>query len=127
MVDNLSKIEHIVVLMLENRSFDHMLGYVRLEAHRNDIDGLTGEEVNLHGGATFKTRHLDKTVFPHDPCHRSECVRNQLADNNGGFVRDFAKVDPNDPGSIMGYYNASDYQPNHVWRRTQARRWTDTW
>jgi phospholipase C len=108
MVDNLSKIEHIVVLMLENRSFDHMLGYLRLEAHRNDIDGLTGEEVNLHGGATFKTRHLDKTVFPHDPCHRSECVRNQLADNNGGFVRDFAKVDPNDPGSIMGYYNASD-------------------
>jgi phospholipase C len=25
---NLAKVEHIVVLMLENRSFDHMLGYL---------------------------------------------------------------------------------------------------
>ena len=27
---NLEKIEHIVVLMMENRSFDHMLGYLKL-------------------------------------------------------------------------------------------------
>lgn len=33
-------IEHIVVLMLENRSFDHMLGYLDLP----NIDGLTGNE-----------------------------------------------------------------------------------
>ena len=26
------KIDHIVVLMIENRSFDHMLGYLSLEA-----------------------------------------------------------------------------------------------
>ena len=25
---NLEKVDHIVVLMLENRSFDHMLGYL---------------------------------------------------------------------------------------------------
>jgi len=37
---NLEKIEHIVVLMLENRSFDHMLGYLSLEGGRDDIDGL---------------------------------------------------------------------------------------
>jgi phospholipase C len=37
---NLDKIEHIVVLMLENRSFDHMLGYLSLEAGRSDVDGL---------------------------------------------------------------------------------------
>src|SRR6266849_461148 len=29
MDDNLGKIDHIVVMMLENRSFDHMLGYLR--------------------------------------------------------------------------------------------------
>jgi len=28
---NLEKVDHIVVLMLENRSFDHMLGYLSLE------------------------------------------------------------------------------------------------
>ena len=32
--DNLNKIEHIVVLMMENRSFDHMLGYLNLENGR---------------------------------------------------------------------------------------------
>ena len=41
--ENLAKIEHIVVLMLENRSFDHMLGYLSLEAGRSDIDGLKPE------------------------------------------------------------------------------------
>ena len=28
---NLEKVDHIVVLMLENRSVDHMLGYLSLE------------------------------------------------------------------------------------------------
>src|SRR5271168_591251 len=47
----LSSINHIVVLMLENRSFDHMLGF--LYAASNNIspagqpfDGLTGAESN---------------------------------------------------------------------------------
>jgi len=39
-LENLQKIEHIVVLMLENRSFDHMLGYLSLEGGRDDVDGL---------------------------------------------------------------------------------------
>ena len=38
------KIEHIVVLMLENRSFDCMLG--KLYPAGLDFDGLTGEETN---------------------------------------------------------------------------------
>ena len=37
-------IEHVVVLMLENRSFDHMLGY--LKAGHYPIEGLTGDESN---------------------------------------------------------------------------------
>jgi phospholipase C len=39
-------IDHIVVLMLENRSFDHMLGYLSREGGRKDIHGLTGNESN---------------------------------------------------------------------------------
>jgi phospholipase C len=35
------RIEHVVVLMLENRSFDHMLGY------HAGVNGLTGKEFNL--------------------------------------------------------------------------------
>ena len=30
-MSDLEKVDHIVVLMLENRSFDHMLGYLSLE------------------------------------------------------------------------------------------------
>src|SRR5690348_9701886 len=39
--DNLQKIDKIIVLLMENRSFDHMLGYLRLEGNRNDVEGLT--------------------------------------------------------------------------------------
>lgn len=35
------RIDHVVVLMLENRSFDHLLGF------RSGVDGLTGKEFNL--------------------------------------------------------------------------------
>ncbi|MFB3148801.1 MAG: alkaline phosphatase family protein, partial [Thermodesulfobacteriota bacterium] len=42
MPNNLNKIKHIVVLMLENRSFDHMLGYLSLKKGRTNVDGLTG-------------------------------------------------------------------------------------
>ena len=34
-------IEHVVVLMLENRSFDHVFGY------RSGVEGLKGNEFNL--------------------------------------------------------------------------------
>jgi len=40
----LQKLEHIVVLMLENRSFDHMLGALKAQDPR--INGLTGNESN---------------------------------------------------------------------------------
>ncbi len=34
-------IEHVIVLMMENRSFDHLLGY------RQGVEGLSGKEFNL--------------------------------------------------------------------------------
>ncbi len=36
--------DHLVVLMLENRSFDHMLGFLKSAEYR--VDGLTGAETN---------------------------------------------------------------------------------
>ncbi len=51
MVNQLSRIDHIVHLMLENRSFDHMLGFLYADSGNRspsgqDFDGLTGEEWN---------------------------------------------------------------------------------
>ena len=38
---NLDLIKTIVVVMMENRSFDHLLGYLCLEPfNRNDVEGL---------------------------------------------------------------------------------------
>ena len=38
------KIEHLVVLMMENRSFDHMVGFLKSPSW--PIDGLDGTETN---------------------------------------------------------------------------------
>ena len=52
-VAQLQGVEHIVVVMLENRSFDHMLGYLSLPPEqggkaRANIDGLKGPDVNVN-------------------------------------------------------------------------------
>ena len=45
----LTAVNHVVVLMLENRSFDHMLGYLYADAGNvspsgQPFEGLTGNE-----------------------------------------------------------------------------------
>ncbi len=41
-----SPIEHIVVLTMENRSFDHMLGFLPRTGNLSNLDGLIGNESN---------------------------------------------------------------------------------
>src|ERR671922_50580 len=42
----LRAVKHIVVLMMENRSFDHMLGYLKTDG-MPEVNGLNGDEFNL--------------------------------------------------------------------------------
>jgi phospholipase C len=111
-IANLSKIDHVVVLMMENRSFDHMLGYLTLEGGRADVDGLKRTMSNRHAGRVHRVRHLDtrRLTKAQDPCHSGKCVAEQMRDRNGGFVSNFAATRPEggDPGVVMGYYNGSD-------------------
>src|SRR3954453_16596173 len=53
-VEALGRIEHIVVLMQENRSFDQMLGYLRLSGRRPALEGLEGGMANLYEDQTGK-------------------------------------------------------------------------
>ena len=73
----LEKIDHIVVLMLENRSFDHMLGYLSLEGGRDDVDGLRGGFANEHDGRGYPVHHLGDArrspMIPITPPPRSTC------------------------------------------------------
>ncbi len=95
--------------MLENRSFDHMLGYLKLEGGNPDVDGLDAGMSNPHGGKPFLVHRLQETVFKNDPGHSSAAVEQQLSNDNGGFVTNYAERHPeDDPGLIMGYHNGSD-------------------
>ncbi|MDQ2855256.1 MAG: hypothetical protein M3R68_02920 [Acidobacteriota bacterium] len=108
-VANLDKIEHIVVLMLENRSFDHILGYLTLENGRTDVDGLTKDMHNDFDGVVFPPKQRTNTAFgdKQDPCHAGACVTEQLQNGNGGFVSNYVHNYPTDPERDlpMNYYN----------------------
>lgn len=78
-------IENIVVLLMENRSFDHMLG--RLPG----VDGLTREMHNLdtEGNPVYAHRAKDMMITIGDPHHgREESVAQYKEGTNGGFVAD---------------------------------------
>ena len=71
-----AKIEHVVVAMLENRAFDHMLGWMSRGGPQGDtrVDGLTGKECNLknlsnpsEGSICVNDQALDHC--PYDPNH----------------------------------------------------------
>jgi phospholipase C len=113
--DNLQKIDHIVVVMLENRSFDHMLGYLSLSGRRPDIDGLRPGLANQYQGRTFPVHHLDETALGIDPDHSSAAIDTQVADGEmSGFVASAAAtlaerdIEDGHPGCVMGYYDSAD-------------------
>ncbi len=112
---NLEKIDTIVVVMLENRSFDQMLGYLSLEKGRHDIDGLQAEFENEHAGHHYPVHHLKSTRVSEDPDHSADAVDEQLGDGRmDGFVAscDAAlrsrRIRDGDPAVVMGYYNGAD-------------------
>ena len=81
---NLEKIDTIVVVMLENRSFDHMLGYLSLERGRRDIDGLRAEFENEHAGRRYPVHHLESTRVREDPDHSADAVDVQIGTKRSG-------------------------------------------
>src|SRR5262249_39113808 len=86
----LAGIEHLVVLVMEHRSFDHVLGALSLDATypgRATVDGLKGTE------STPGPSGEDVTVFkmtnftPEDPPHNWGASHVQFNDGkNDGFV-----------------------------------------
>jgi phospholipase C len=106
---NLGKVDHLVVLMMENRSFDHMLGHLAMDGRR-EVDGLRGTETNPFDGATFPVFPLETTVFCDDPGHNGSDVDEQIAGGMKGFVANFAaqpKREQESPGRVMGFHTAA--------------------
>ena len=101
-VELLAHVETIVVLCMENRSFDHYLGSLRLIEGRGDVDGLTGSETNPTGGNVAVPVHVLSDFTPADPPHDWNACHAQWHDGaNDGFVRAHAGGSETD---VMGYY-----------------------
>src|ERR1700730_11753955 len=97
--------DHLVVLMLENRSFDHMLGFLKSAEYQ--IDGLTGSETNpsADGGSDFRVspNAVAAGDLTPDPGHDFEDVNVQIFGDirvapsaiplMKGFVRNYATID----------------------------------
>lgn len=123
-------VEHVFVLVLENRAFDHMLGFSGIEGtdaqsgQPTRINGLHGSESNSYNGATYTVQRGADWVMPVDPGHEFVDVLEQLcgpgasypsggaypAINCSGFVASYAascaadQKPGEDPGEIMKCY-----------------------
>jgi phospholipase C len=134
MAGQLDAIEHVVVLMLENRSFDQMLGFLYEDAGNRSpsgqaFDGLTGRESNPDSnGNPVPVRRLT-SADPHpyfqpgsDPGEGYQATNSQLFGSmtppspavatNDGFVADFAYT--------LGWENKSPRWKSQVMAGTTA-------
>src|SRR5205085_12669708 len=120
------RIKHVFVVMLENRSFDHMLGLSNIHGidavsgQPTTLDGLNARNdwnLDLHGNKVYASSPADWNML-YDPDHEFNDVKEQLCGaegnypriNNSGFVISYSKIDPANPGEIMKCY-APDQLP----------------
>lgn len=86
--------KHLVVLMMENRSFDHMLGYLKSGTY--PIDGLDGDETNVSadGGPAIRVSPNARSVqdLNPDPSHEFPDINFQIFSNAQGQDTGQAKM-----------------------------------
>ncbi|MDH6244438.1 alkaline phosphatase family protein [Mycobacterium sp. OTB74] len=89
----LDSIDHVILLMLENRSFDHMLGY--LYPKSSNFDGLDGTESNrdLTGAVV--------SVYPITP-DKENAYYYPLANPAEGFIATNEQLFSTDPAPASG-------------------------
>lgn len=115
----MNAIQHFIVLMLENQSFDRLLGYLELDAPGHRIEGLSGTESNPlappHDMTPVPVAMVsgdEAYVFEPGPGHEFVDVTQQLradralrdasAARNDGFVLNYSAQVGADGRRIMG-------------------------
>lgn len=80
-------IKTLVVLVMENRSFDHVLGW--LKSDRPEIDGLTGKESNRVNASDPDSPEIwvsdDALFVDSDPGHSFQAIREQVFGTGDSF------------------------------------------
>ena len=118
----LKDIETIVYVMLENRSFDHVFGYLSTQAANPPmpVEGLRDDPAwlaahrNFYQAKPYEIRPLAPQEVIDDPPHEEKTIRIQITTpagpdataGMGGFVESYMtrKPPPRDPGAVMGHY-----------------------
>jgi len=132
-IDQSSDLKHIIVLMLENRSFDHMLGCLQEELGLDGIDPRNPRSNTLNG-RLFPQLPGAHRVLANDPKHEHVNVMAQLqpdsatGQQNAGFVADYAHAYPHataDWGEVMKYHDKDTLPALHTLARnfTVCDRW----
>jgi len=121
----LDQVNSIVLVMMENRSFDHFLGSMTLQDPSLDINGLRQNAIdsynNVYNGTAFPIfKRSSDDELPFDVPHEWNFVETQLAANPvsgtlamNGFVTAYAlstKTHPNPQCEPMGYF-PEEYLP----------------
>ncbi len=97
MLPGLDQLKHVVVLMMENRSFDHLLGYLQAQDPR--IDGVDGTQFNPDtNGEPAHVAPLAKyqSQLQPDPGHHFPDVKLQIHGDKPG--------DPKMSGFVKAYF-----------------------
>jgi phospholipase C len=118
MPTDLQQIDTIIIVMLENRSFDHVLGYLSRAGSRTDVNGLKDDawiaaQANAGRVGTYAPYALEDVDIP-DPPHERDPIDMQIRPTPGsnvkmrGFVQSYARrvPPPDDESLVMGFYEA---------------------
>src|ERR1700684_3682019 len=127
--DLLPQIKHIVVLMMENHSFDNYLGTLgRGEGFPLGDDGAPDAENPDSAGTMVRAHHASSTVQADGaPCQSWSASHAQWAGGKmNGFVTSTERAAPEgDKAAAMGYWTDQDLPFYHALARTfpLADRW----
>ncbi|MEJ7748666.1 MAG: alkaline phosphatase family protein [Candidatus Limnocylindrales bacterium] len=124
----MDRVDHIVALVLENRSFDHLLGDSG-RSGRLPVDGGSSDLVNVDlNGRSVAMSPVSFAITPDLP-HDFESVAISLMESNGGFVRadqfDHGGDPLARPDRVMSYYVHGTLPVTH--RLAEAYTVCDAW
>jgi phospholipase C len=111
----LTSVEHIVVLMLENRSFDHMLGFLyagqgNVSPTGQAFEGLTGTESNPDStGAAVPVSRIEPTTPNAYFMPGADPGEGYMATNDQLFGSESAPASPSDVPGMQGFIKDFTY------------------